>query len=213
MSAQPQVEEEATHINIAPVAAWPTDIHMASGDSTDHARCRTSARPSVVTWATDINIARDCSRTIDPDMALSCSMRPRHHQGLRWQHRPLRSVTAPASSVTHGHRHEFRKQQRPQTSNMAFADISLRRQTRTQTPARVVPQILSWPQVAAQATHICMALAGNKCHRTDRSPRPGGTLMVMGGHGAYWLSWMLRSCASLSSFPTPTTPSPSGAGP
>lgn len=53
----------------------------------------TSACPSVVTWATDINTDPGCRRTTNQDMALNGSLEP-HHHGLWEQHKPLRSACA-----------------------------------------------------------------------------------------------------------------------
>lgn len=52
----------------------------------------TSAWPSEVIWATDINTGPGCSRTTDPDMGPGRSINYRHQHGLRWLHRPLTST-------------------------------------------------------------------------------------------------------------------------
>lgn len=41
------------------------------------------------------NMAPSCSRTMDPDKTLRGSLDHRHHHGLRWQRRLLRSVWSP----------------------------------------------------------------------------------------------------------------------
>lgn len=67
----------------SPASARAMDLSVVSDGSTDQEhqygfrwqqRPRTFTWPSVVTWARNINTAHDCSRTMDPSMALNNSM-------------------------------------------------------------------------------------------------------------------------------------------